>query len=64
MKKRTRSLSSEFIPCIGIGVGIETYSYSKKDRNEYILMLPFFTITLSVVSYKMVREIDIKTSDL
>jgi hypothetical protein len=62
MKKRTYSLSTEFIPYIGVGVGIETHSYPKKHRNDYRIILPFFSICLSVVNYKMVRALNINSN--
>jgi cysteinyl-tRNA synthetase len=51
MKKKTiRTIEFEKIPAIGIMVGIDHFNYgSGKTRRSYILMLPFITITFTVV---------------
>ena len=57
--KVVRTIEFEKIPAIGIMVGIDRFNYgSGKTRRSYILMLPFITITFSVVKrvFNTVKE--------
>tara|TARA_R110002020_G_scaffold162516_10_gene348209 strand:+ start:3850 stop:4038 length:189 start_codon:yes stop_codon:yes gene_type:complete len=51
MKKKTiRTIEFQRVPAIGIMVGIDHFNYgSGKTRRSYILMLPFITITFTVI---------------
>lgn len=63
MKKRRR-LSSELLPILGLAIGRETFLYQKKKRTVTTLLLLCFAIELETTKYKMVRAIDVETSDL
>ena len=62
--KKTRRLETELLPLLGFAIGRKTYKYEKKKRTELTLLFLCWGITLATTRYKMVRAIDLETSDL
>ena len=63
-KSKNRRLSTEILPILGFAIGRETFKYEKKKRTELTLLFLCWGITLATTRYKMVRAVDVETSDL
>lgn len=63
-KRKSRRLTAQLIPFLGFGLGAEGYSYKNKHRTEYMFLCLFFNIKYEITSYKMVRAIDVKPSEI
>ncbi len=63
-KRKSRRLTAQLIPFVGFGLGAEGYSYKNKHRTEYMFLCLFFNIKYIVTSYKMVRAINVKPSEI
>jgi hypothetical protein len=63
-KRKSRRLTAELIPFLGFGLGKEGYSYANKKRTDFMFLFLFFNIKYEIIKHKMVRAVDVETSDL